>query len=346
MLIPTTYGTVVLLAVLALMCWGSWINTLKAAGKWRFELYYYDFALGCFLVTGAAALSIGTLGAEITSFDNLAIVRKLQIGFALLAGGVFNLGNMLLAGGVTVAGISTAFPIALGTALLAGLGWSRLWMPAGNPAAWYGGAAAVLLAMVIAALNYRGLQRIRAEELAHAAAITGRKAPAGVRTVKGIVTSFAAGVLLGGYLPLVETARQGELELGPYPLAFLFACGVLATTLLYNLYFVNLPVQGEAISILTYFRGSVRQHLLGLAGGAIWGAGAIANLAASSAQAETRTSPAMTYAIGQGAAVLAMLCGVVYWKEFSVSGRLRLVMLIAAAVFTLGLALLIAALHP
>jgi glucose uptake protein len=342
MLIPSTFGTLLLLAVLALLCWGSWINTLKAAGKWRFELYYYDFALGLFLTTAAAALSIGALGDEITVLDNLAIVRKLQIGYALLAGGIFNLGNMLLAGGVTVAGVSTAFPIALGFALLIGLGWSHYWTPAAHPAALIAGAAAIVLAMVLAALNHRGLQRIRASELAHAAAVTGMKAPA--RTAaKGIATSVVAGLLLGGYLPLVETARQGDLQLGPYPLAFLFGCGVLATTLVYNLYFVNLPIHGEAISIAAYFRGSARQHLLGLAGGAIWGIGALANLAANAAPAEARANPAMNYAIGQGAAALALVWGLLYWNEFGVSYRLRALMWVSAAVLVLGLALAIAA---
>ena len=46
MIIPTTYGVALLLTIFTMICWGSWANTFKLSGKWRFELFYYDYALG------------------------------------------------------------------------------------------------------------------------------------------------------------------------------------------------------------------------------------------------------------------------------------------------------------
>jgi glucose uptake protein len=344
MVIPATYSAALLLAVLTLLCWGTWVNTSKLAGKWRFELFYYDFAIGLFLISTVAAFTLGAMGADITFIDNLTIVRRLQIGYAFLAGAVFNLGNMLLLGGVTVAGVTLTFPIAMGLALFVGMGWRYYWWPAGNLALLLLGCLLIVAAMVVVSIGYSRLQRIRAMDVAHAAAITGKKAPAGKRTsAMGIAISIVSGLLMGAYFPLVETARQGDLEMGPYPIAFLFAAGVLATTLLYNLYFLNLPVRGEVISMFQYFQGGARQHLLGLAGGAIWGIGAIANLSAAAAPADAHSDPAVNYAIGQGGAVVAMLCGLLYWKEFSGSPPLRMMMWAAAAIFATGVALVVAA---
>ena len=47
MIIPTTYLAVLLLSIVSMVCFASWANTFKASGdKWRFELYYFDFAFG------------------------------------------------------------------------------------------------------------------------------------------------------------------------------------------------------------------------------------------------------------------------------------------------------------
>jgi glucose uptake protein len=45
MTLPTTY-VAALLMILSMLCWGSWANTQKLAGKWRFELYSYHLTVG------------------------------------------------------------------------------------------------------------------------------------------------------------------------------------------------------------------------------------------------------------------------------------------------------------
>jgi glucose uptake protein len=333
-----------LVAVLTLICWGTWINTMKLTGKWRFELFYYDFSLGVLLTATLAAFTLGTMGADITFSDNLTIVRRLQIGYAALAGVVFNLGHMMLVGGATIAGISTAFPIAGGLALAVGMGWSFYWQPKGSPALLGTGIGVLIVAVVIISLAFARAQRHRARELAHAAQVTGKKAPAAKKSaVKGLVISVLSGLLMGSYFPLTETARIGDLDMGPYPLAFLFACGLFASTLLFNLYFINLPVQGEAISMSAYSRGTKRQHLIGVAGGAVWAIGMIANMAAIGTPAEAGASPVVLYAIGQSAAVIGMACGLLVWKDTGSSSQVRIMMWAGLSVLTISLALMIAA---
>ena len=47
MFIIETYTTAVCLCVITMLCWGSWANTQKlTTSTWRFELFYWDYALG------------------------------------------------------------------------------------------------------------------------------------------------------------------------------------------------------------------------------------------------------------------------------------------------------------
>jgi glucose uptake protein len=122
--------------------------------------------------------------------------------------------------------------------------------------------------------------------------------------------------------------------------ALLFAAGVFLTTFVYNLYFVNLPVQGQPSSMMVCLTGPGRQHLLGIAGGVIWCVGAIANFAAASAPAEVNVGPAVSYALGQGATMISALWGLLVWKEFAgASSKVRTLLVAMLVLFVVGLAL-------
>src|SRR5690349_21886082 len=118
MLLPTTASTVWILAIVSLLCLGSWANTLKLAGKWRFEYFYYDFVLGILLCAGVAALALGSGRAqELTVSDNLILVGYRKMAWALGSGVVLNLGMLLLLAAMSIAGMSVAFSLSLGVAL-------------------------------------------------------------------------------------------------------------------------------------------------------------------------------------------------------------------------------------
>lgn len=361
MILPATYATALLLTILSMLCWGSWANTFKLAGKWRFELFYFDYALGVLIAALVAAFTLGTMGSDLSFTDNLLITGKTQIVYGVVAGVIFNLANMLLVAAISVAGMAVAFPIGIGLALVIGVIWNYFINPQGNPLLLGAGVALVLVAIVLDALAYarhaRAIKRAEQSEKAATAAASEQAPPAKnplgrgkmvrkrrVRTssvaLKGIVLSLVSGILMGSFYPLVETSKRGDNGLGPYTVAVVFAIGVFLSTFVFNLYFMNLPVEGEPVALGQYFRGSFRQHALGLAGGIIWCSGAIANFAAASAPKEIQVGPAISYAIGQGATMVSALWGVLVWREFAGAGRqVRLLLMLMFLVFLVGLTL-------
>jgi glucose uptake protein len=335
MLLPNAYWITLVVLLFSMRCWGSWANTLKKSG-WRFELFYIDFSLGAVITAVLAAFTLGSMGPDISVQDNFLLSGKKQIFFAFLAGCVFNLANMLLVAAIEVAGMSVAFPIGIGLALIVGVIWNFFLAQVGNPFYLFGGCALVLVAIVLAAMAHSGMASLRRkaekEALAAAQAALAAQEPAPAQPVRrkksdeepsgpgmwlGIVLSLVAGVLMGSFYPAVTVSMEGDLGLNnPYAVALLFSIGIFLTTFIYNLYFMNLPVKGLPISFFAYFTGKPGQHLLGLLGGIIWMAGAIANFVGSAATGDAKAGPAVSYALGQGATLVSVLWGLLVWKEF------------------------------
>lgn len=352
-MIPTTYISALLLAIFTMICWGSWANTLKMTRGWRFELFYFDYAFGVLLAAVIAGLTLGMVEVFIpdsttmhfTFIDNLSVSPKRYMVYAVAAGAVFNLANMLLVAAISVAGMSIAFPVGIGLALIEGVVLNYILRPAGNPLLLFGGSGVVLLAIIAASLAYRahGAAKIAREAPTSQAAkniLATRGARRGPSPWKGVVLSLAAGLLMGLFYPLLQLSQIGDLGLGAYAAAFLFAIGVVITTPPYNLFFMNLPVEGEPVRFMEYFHGGFKLHLWGWIGGIIWSMGLISNLAAASAPKSVNVGPAVSYALGQGATLISTLWGLLVWKEFAgaepgVRARVALMLVL----FTIGLAM-------
>src|ERR1051325_9250057 len=134
MILPQTSSLVMTLMVLSLLFLGMWASTFKAAGKWRFELFYFDFAFGLLFAAVLFAFTLGDLGYDGFSFlDDLQHAGKRQWVYCFIAGLIFNLGNMLLMGATSVASMSVAFPLSLGTALLVSTLLGLTGKATGNP---------------------------------------------------------------------------------------------------------------------------------------------------------------------------------------------------------------------
>ncbi len=319
MILPDSYSSALLLIILSMLCWGSWANTFKLtakpAGTWRFELFYYDYSVGVLLAAIIAAYTFGSMGNELSFSDNLIVAGKRNMAYAVAAGMVFNLANMLLVAAISVAGLAVAFPVGIGLALVIGVIWNYFLNPQGNPMLLAAGVTLVMCAIIVDALAYTAHAKP-----AKPAAPAGRARSRPPTSRKGILLSLISGVLMGSFYPLVEMSKGGGVDaagLGPYAVAFLFSLGVFFSTFVYNLYFLNLPVEGPPLSMFAYFKGTLRQHALGIIGGLIWSAGAIANFAAASAPNKVQVGPAISYAIGQGATMVSALWGVLVWKEFA-----------------------------
>jgi len=329
MTLPQTYAAALLLTLLSMCCWGSWANTFKLAGKWRFELFYYDYSLGVLVAAVIYALTFGSLGSHGLPFaGDLAHAGLRQIFFGAAGGVVFNLANMLLVAAISLAGLAVAFPVGIGLALVIGVIWNYTLKPQGNPALLFTGAAIVVGAIIVDALAYRALDASRAAQT--------EKRVSG----KGITLSLVSGLLMGSFFPLVEMGKSGPQGLGPYAIGFIFAIAVFLSTFVFNLFFMKFPVEGPPAALSLYLTGSGRQHLLGVLGGLIWASGTIANFVAASAPESVQVGPAISYAIGQGATMVSALWGLLVWKEFAgATSRVRMLVGLMLILFVTGLAL-------
>jgi glucose uptake protein len=339
MILPQSYPAVLFLMVLSLLCLGSWASLFKFAGKWRFELFYLDFAIGLLLASVIFAFTLGNIGYDGFNFiDDLQHAGKRQWLYIFVAGLIFNFGNMLLMAAVSVAGLSVAFPMGMGVALLLGSGLGIAGGPAGNATLLGLGCALILTSIVVNAVSYRIMGVARHEELARAGKAKSTRRPS---PLKGIVLALLAGLLIGSFTPLVEKARQGDLGLGPYSLGFIFAFGVFVSSFVYDIFFMNLPVEGDPAEFGWYLNGGWKQHLSGLASGFIWYTGMVSAWVCTSVPEEMQGAPLARFLLAQGSPVLAALWGILVFREFKNSDvRVKLMGTLMLVLFLCGLCMI------
>jgi len=302
MLVPETYQAALLLMLVSMLCWGSWANTLKLCQGYRFQLFYWDYAIGVLFGAVLLGLTAGSHGTSGNSFLVDIVESPLaSIKMAALGGVVFNIANLLLVAAIDVAGLAVAFPVGIGLALVVGSVWSYVVTPKANPLLLFGGVALVAVAIVLDAAAYRK-----------------REKEAKATTTRGIVLSLAAGLLMGSFYPLVARAMQGERGNpgpGPYAIAALFALGVLLSTFPANWLLMLKPLDGKPrVRAKEYWDALGREHFAGILGGMIWCAGAVTNFLGSGAH---KVGPAVSYSIGQGATMISACWGVFVWHEFA-----------------------------
>jgi glucose uptake protein len=306
MVIVESYPVAVVMCIVTMLCWGSWANTQKLASKeWRFQLFYWDYAIGVFLLSLILAFTMGSFGSGGRVFcSDLAQADGKWLGSAFLGGVIFNLSNILLVAAIDIAGLAVAFPVGVGLALVLGVITTYIAKPEGNVPMLAAGVAAVMIAIVLDALAYKRL------------ASAGQKTP-----VKGIVLSVVAGVLMGWFYSFVAQAMGAidpatkALEAGklsPYTAIVLFSAGLLASNFIWNSIVMAKPFSGEPVTYRDYFtKGNARLHLIGILGGIIWNIGMSFSIIAS-----TTAGPALSYGLGQGATMVGAFWGVFIWKEF------------------------------
>src|SRR5882724_1428888 len=101
---PHSLEIALLMMITSAVCWGSWANTYKGVKNYRFELFYWDYALGIFLISLVLALTMGSAGHDANSFlNNVHAADNSNIGYMLVAGAIFNLANLLLVAAIDMA---------------------------------------------------------------------------------------------------------------------------------------------------------------------------------------------------------------------------------------------------
>jgi glucose uptake protein len=303
MFTPSSLSIALLMMITSAVCWGSWANTYKGVKNYRFELFYWDYAVGIFLVSVALAFTMGSTGNDSSSFlNNVRAADTSNIASALIGGALFNLANLLLVAAIDMAGLAVAFPISIGIALVVGTVLSYALQPRGNAVSLGLGVACAFIAVLLDGKAYGSL------------AAAGRAV-----SKKSLITCVVSGVLMGLWAPfmthaMTHTTTRGN-TLGPYSAAVFLTLGALLSCFIWNIYFMKHPLVGEPVSFRGFFSGPASGHLLGLFGGCVWGVGTVFNLVAASF-----TGVAISYAIGQSAPMVAALWGILAWKEFENSG--------------------------
>ena len=297
------YAVAVAFCVVTMLCWGSWGNTQKLAGKtWRYELFYWDYVLGIVAFGLIAGLTLGSMGAQGRAFlPDLQQAAASNLGSAFLGGIIFNAANIMLSAAISIAGMSVAFPVGIGIALVLGVIVNYIGAPKGDPVLLFTGIGIIMAAILMNALAYKLKER------------GGQKVP-----MKGIVLSVACGILMAFFYRFVAASMDMNFaapeggKMTPYSAFFVFTLGIFASTFVFNTIAMKKPVSGEPVSIAAYFKGGIPIHSVGILGGCIWALGNVLNLVAAG-----KAGPAISYGLGQGATLVAALWGILIWKEFA-----------------------------
>jgi len=295
MFAPHTFGLALVMTVLSTICWGSFANTMKFTRNYRFELYYWDYAFGIVLISLVLAHTLGSAaGGPTSAVANLHAGAWADVGWAALAGFIFNIANFLLIAGIGLVGLAVAYPIAIGIALVEGVVLSYAIQPKGSAVLLGAGVAMAVLAVILIGKAYGQLPS------------TGRAAGR-----KGVVVCIVSGLLMGVWAPFVTKAMTATVPLTPYNVAVFFTLGALACCFVFNIVMMRRPLAGTPVDFSGYRSAPVAYHVLGLLGGIVWGVGTVFNLVAASL-----VGVAISYAIGQASPMVAALWGVFAWREF------------------------------
>jgi glucose uptake protein len=327
MYIVESYSLAVILSFVTMLCWGSWANTQKLAEKsWRFELFYWDYVIGIVLTSILFSFTMGSFGEQGRGFlADLKQADATNLGKALLGGVIFNAANILVVAAIAIAGMSVAFPVGIGIALVLGVIINYLATPVGNAMWLFVGVGLVTAAIVIDALAYR------------------KKAAQAMKVpTKGIVLSIVGGALMALFYRFVASSMATDFinpETGfltPYTATVFFSFGVLVSNLVFNTILMKKPFEGEPVSYAQYFKGGIKEHLTGILGGMIWCIGMSLSIIAAG-----KAGFPVSYGLGQGATLIAALWGVFIWKEFKGSKGTSGLLTAMFLLFVIGLGLII-----
>jgi glucose uptake protein len=302
MFILHNYSAAVICCIVTMLCWGSWANTQKlAAGHWRFELFYWDYVAGILLFSLVLAFTLGSMGSEGRSFvADLSQAGGSSIGSAILGGVIFNAANILLGAAIAIAGMAVAFPVGIGLALVIGVVVNYIAHPVGDAGLLAGGVGLIVVAILLNAYAYRRMK-------------------AGTRTSpgKGLALAVAAGILMGFFYKYVAASMFADFDvpeagkLSPYAAVVIFSAGILISNIVFNTLLMRRPFVGAPVSYVSYFKGSMKDHITGILGGSIWCLGMSLSIIASG-----KAGAAISYGLGQGATIIAAVWGIFIWKEF------------------------------
>jgi len=236
-----------------MLCWGSWGNTQKLASKsWRYEFFYWDYVIGLLLFSLLIGFTLGSIGEGGRSFcDDIAQVSCETFGWIIVGGIIFNLSNILLSASISLAGMSVAFPVGVGLALVLGVIQTYALQAKGNPVLLFLGVALVVVAIIVNGMA------------------SGRMQSGSKSGKKGILLAIVAGVLMSCFYFFVakgmdldnfENPAVGKAT--PYTAFFIFALGIFLSNFLWGTIAMKHPVEGEPVSYLNLTIDAIKNAVI------------------------------------------------------------------------------------
>lgn len=243
--------------------------------------------IGVLLLSLISGFTLGSIGTEGRSFlPDLAQANLASLGSAFWAVLFLMLPISCCLRRSPFAGLSVAFPVGIGLALVLGVLVNYFGAAKGEPTYIFIGVALITVAIILNGLAYKK-------------ALVGTKKVSG----KGILISVVAGVIMAFFYRFVAASMDMENfaspapgKLTPYTAVFVFAIGVFVSNFLFNTLAMKHPVEGKPVSISGYFKGDMSTHLVGVLGGVIWCIGQSFSMIASE-----KAGAAISYRIGAGA---------------------------------------------
>ena len=113
-------GMAFFLTFLSMICWGSWSNSAKEAEKRSvpFPHFYTDYVFAIFVSSIVYWVLLADAEMDFHCLGNS--VDHWRVLSSVAAGCIFNVANVLMVHGINIAGLSVAFPLAIGTSLVGG----------------------------------------------------------------------------------------------------------------------------------------------------------------------------------------------------------------------------------
>ena len=256
MFIVQSYPLAIAFCFITMLCWGSWGNTQKLAARtWRYELFYWDYVVGVLLFSLLSAFTLGSFGAEGRGFlADLAQADAGSLFSAFMGGVIFNASNILLSAAIALCGMSVAFPVGVGLALVLGVLINYFSAAKGDPTFIFIGVLLIAAAIVMNGFAYKKAQTEKRR-----------------LTTKGILISVAAGIIMAFFyrfvaasMDLNDFAAPAAGKMTPYTAVFIFAVGVFVSNFLFNTVAMKRPVDGEPVRIADYFKGGLKTHMVGV----------------------------------------------------------------------------------
>jgi glucose uptake protein len=252
---------------------------------------------------------------------------------------IFNLGNMLLTSSMSISGLSVAFPVALSAAMIVSTVVSMVTgVPMGNNGMVIGGMAMLAGAIVTTTMGNNILGVLHHEVMARAGKVKSTRRPS---SIKPVLIALFGGLILGSYFNFVDRARDPDVGMGPYTITVLFALGATVSTLVYSIFFINLPVHGEPAELSDFGRTSPGSHFKAFLAGGVLSTGILAILVSDFTADLSKDHRIASGFIGHAAALVAVFWGVAKWKELREGDmRVKIMMLMTIILFAGGVLLL------